>query len=241
MNKRIPFAMNPVAGIEIMAVLFDDMVAAQPLEDVPTMGLETHFCFPFCPATAIFGTTAVPVNTARNNIADCAGMDAFNPLTKTVFVPSLVTGANGQSFFFSDFVCLHTAAVSFGINAPGLFHEYVFPFFDGIGIMNGMKAGRRAYQHKVGKFRNSFEIIESAENVVSRHINFVLEFFLKIILAEVLPCCFCTFFIDITEGDDFDVAAGIETIAECSGASTAATDESNFDNIGPGSVHGGSG
>ena len=142
MRQRIASAMYPIAHVDIMAVLFDFMVAAQPVEYIPAVCLKKHLCRAFSPTTAISGTTAIPIDPARNNVADSTSMDAFHPFTIPVFIPPLEATAYGQSLFFCDLIRFHASSVSFGINAKRFLDEYMFSLFDGVQIVVGMEAGR---------------------------------------------------------------------------------------------------
>jgi hypothetical protein len=168
MCQRVPFTVNPVANINVVAVLLDKVVATQPVEDVPTMRLKLHFRFPFHPLAAICGTAAVPIDTGRNDIADRPRVNAVDPFDIPVFVSPLETRTHGQTLFFGEFVCLHTAAVSLCIDAEWLLNKDVLPLLDGVQIMDGMETGGRSDQHQVGEFCHHFIVIEPTEKTVGR-------------------------------------------------------------------------
>src|SRR5262249_1960215 len=63
-------AKHPVKDIEIVHVLFDDVVAAQPAEVVPVVDLVVEVRHPSPPRTEPDVAGVIPIRAAGNNIAD---------------------------------------------------------------------------------------------------------------------------------------------------------------------------
>src|ERR1700693_2724173 len=68
--------LDPVADVEIVNVLLDDVVAAEPDVVVPVANLVLHFAFALLPRLAgIPGSGAVPIDAQRGDVADFSVVD----------------------------------------------------------------------------------------------------------------------------------------------------------------------
>src|SRR5947209_6194503 len=90
-------AFDPVADIDVMDVLFDDVVAREPGEIVPVPDLVVHFRFVREPLDAI-ARTAIPITAHRHNIAQSAILDAFDHFNVAGLMVSLETDSHLEIF-----------------------------------------------------------------------------------------------------------------------------------------------
>ena len=139
----VAFAEEPVADVEVVNVLFANVIAAEPVEVVPVFHLIRHFSF-FVIARTSPNASAVPVNVGINQIAVLV---VFANCLEACFVVALMvslkTNADSQAFFVSQLVDFHEHFEAGRVNAAGFFHEDVIAFFDSVFIMNRAESRRR--------------------------------------------------------------------------------------------------
>ena len=104
-------AFEPVDDVEIVDVLFDDVVAADPDEVIPVAHLVFHFgqlasclLFQFSAGVAP-GCVAVPIRTHRNDVADCAVLEFFDGVDVAGLVMALEADTDLQIFRFRFCCC----------------------------------------------------------------------------------------------------------------------------------------
>ncbi len=88
---------DPVGDIEVVAVLFEDVVAAHPSEEVPVADLVVEFGFAVLTGIAGAGG-AVPVDAAQDKIADFVLVDAIDEVDVTGVVAALEADADVEFF-----------------------------------------------------------------------------------------------------------------------------------------------
>ena len=230
---------DPVNDIDIVDVLFGDVIAAEPGEVIPVAELVFHFgefvAVLFIEIGAFFlpRAGAIPEGAHGGDVPDLAIVDAFDGFDVTGFVVALESDADFEIFLFGFFGGGEDAANAGGIRGDGFFHEDIFAGLDGGFEHHGAEAGRGGEDDDVGVFDGFFEAIEAEELAIGGDIDAGAVFGF-----EVAEGAFEAIFVDIGHGDEFDGAevGGIESLIGGPAAATAATDEGDFEFIGAGSV-----
>ena len=139
----VALAEEPVADVQVVNVLFANVVAAEPVEVIPVAHLIVHFGLPIL-TSANPNASAVPVNVGVNQIAVLVVFaNGFEARFVVALMVSLKTNADSQAFFVCQFVNFHEHFEAGGVNAAGFFHEDVIAFFDSVFIMNWAESRRR--------------------------------------------------------------------------------------------------
>src|SRR5690606_7613078 len=138
----------PVGHVDIVHVLFRDMVAAQPVDIIAVSHLRFHLRLisltGFYPYTAV-----IPVHLAADNIANGSVLHALDGFQVVGLVPSLQTGYHVQLFGFGDFCCGQYPADTVGIYRNGLLQKYMFALFYGLFEMIRPEAGRCCQEYHI--------------------------------------------------------------------------------------------
>ncbi len=94
---------HPIADVEIMHVLFDDVVAGEPIEVVPVIDLILHFCL-LGGAGPDPNASGVEVGPHEHEVADRAIVDLLNHLRVFSLMAQMVADADGQPFLLGYFI-----------------------------------------------------------------------------------------------------------------------------------------
>src|SRR5437762_11191979 len=139
---------GPVGQVEIVDMLLDDMIAANPGEVIPVAELILHIRLPglagFHPDAAL-----IPVNASAGDLAEGAVLEAFHSFEIPRLVPSLRSDANGQTLSVRLFVGFESAADAWAVHAHRLFGEDVFSGGDGGFQVHGAESRRSGENHGV--------------------------------------------------------------------------------------------
>src|SRR5262249_51527795 len=103
---------EPIDDVEIVNVLLDDVITANPDEVIPIAHLVFHFreltvkvCLQFEPGMAP-GASAVPVGTGGDKLADRAVLEALERFVVADLMMPLQSDAHGQFLLLGNFVRL---------------------------------------------------------------------------------------------------------------------------------------
>ena len=119
---------EPVDHIEVMDMLFADMVTGEPVEVIPIVELVFEFGLV---GLAIAGPNAVsvPVGAGQDDVADGTFVEHFDGGFVIGLVVTLQSNGDSKFLFFGDFVCFENTTNSRGICCDRFFHEDVFAGF----------------------------------------------------------------------------------------------------------------
>ena len=97
---------RPVDGIQIVHMLFNDVITTEPGEVQPVSQLPLHVC-PFGLAIPFPESAHVPVAAGGDRLADLAASYPFHDVQIALFVPSLRPGNDGEEFLIGSSGGLH--------------------------------------------------------------------------------------------------------------------------------------
>ncbi len=193
---------DPVDDIEVMDVLFDDVITAEPGEVVPVAEL------PFDIGPAGFTVddpdfATVPVGAGFDDIADGAVLEAFDGFEVTGLVSALGTGGDAEAFLFGEFTGFDHEACALGVDGGGFFDEDVLACLDGGHELGGAEVGRGGEDDviDVGEGEELVGGIPAGEAVVFAYDDGVGEVF------EVFAAGGEAVGEEVGEGDDLDIFA----------------------------------
>ena len=141
-------AAEPVADVEVVDVLLDDVIAAEPVEVVPVAHLVFHFGLAGL-ADADPEAGAVPVDAGEEDVADLAVLDAGDGFLIARIVMPLQADGDHQVLLLRLFVGGEHAADAGPVDGDRLLHEDVLAGFDGGFEVQRAEAGRRGQDHQV--------------------------------------------------------------------------------------------
>ena len=214
-------AEGPVHHVEIMDVLLDDLIAAQPVPVIPVPALPFEIAELGEPAGLLAKPypLIVPVALPADELADGAVVDALHNLHVTRLVPTLRAGDDREFFLFRDLRRRDHRPAANGIDRDGFFHEHIFPRRDRRLEMHRPEARRRREDHEVDVGREDFLVgVEAPETL--RGVEFEFRF-----RCRDLPLK------QIAHGHDLNARGRIEAVLRRAGAAPAAADEPDADAI----------
>lgn len=132
---------QPVAHIDVVNMLFVDVIATQPVEVVPVSHLVSHFRVTVLSRVVPY-TVIVPVTTQQVDITDCTFTQTTDRFTIGSFVTALQANLNQKVLFLGNLVGLQHASNPRCVDGNRLFHKDVFAGLDCLFEMKGAEAGR---------------------------------------------------------------------------------------------------
>ena len=132
--------LQPVDDIQVMDVLLDDVIAAQPVEVVPVAHLVFHLRLSFG-AGVNPHAGAVPIDASGHNVADRAVLQAFDRFDVRGLVMALQTDANGQIFLTRGLAAVSTARTPGPSTATGFSMKTCLPASTAAAKCTGRKPG----------------------------------------------------------------------------------------------------
>ena len=142
-GRRRMSAHDPIADVEVVHVLLDDVVAAEPVEEVPVANLVLHFG-ERAAVHGPFDRAAVPIAPQHPHLADCAVAQPADGFQVLGVVMALQADADLQPLFVGQRAGRQHAAHARSVGGHRLFHEHVLAGGDGIFELLGPKPGRGA-------------------------------------------------------------------------------------------------
>ena len=150
-------------------MLLADLIARKPDEVVPVVALEFHFGLVFL-TVAIPDATTVPIDAARNDVADLAVVDALDGFHVAGFMAALQTDTNHQVLLLGFLDGGQHAADTGSVGGDGLLHEDVLVLRDGILKLLGTESRRRGDDDQVAIAVDGFLVsVQAAEDIVFRN------------------------------------------------------------------------
>src|ERR1044071_2979501 len=166
--------LDPVCHIEVVNVLFDDVVATNPDKVIPIAHLILHlgqfaavFLLQFSPRFYP-GRRAVPINPHGHDVADRSIVQSLDGLKIIRLVPPLQAHADLQILLLRFLGGGKHPADTGRICGHGFFHEDVLALFDCFLEMDRAKPGRSRENHHVGQPDRLFVGVKPDEFLVVR-------------------------------------------------------------------------
>src|ERR1051326_5144960 len=221
---------DPVGDVEVVNVLFADVIAAKPDVVVPVVELLLQHGVAHVLAVARLiaivpdGSAVDPVGAQRSHVADHAVMNAFDGLDVAGPVPSLGAGGDFEVLLFCLLVGGIDGADAGTVHRDGFLHENILASFDaGLEVVRpeAWRRGKDGVVH-AGNFQGLFEGIETAEAFVFGHTIVVLA--APGLLGE-----------EVGDGDDLAIypqpLGGVEKISPGAAAAPAEADHDRADGL----------
>ena len=147
---------HPIHDVQVVDVLFNDVVAGQPGEVIPVAELPLRVA-----PTGLAGDhpdlAAVPVAFPVDDVSDGAVLQAFDGLPIARHVAPLRAGRDSQSFLLGQFASLDHHLHARRVHGGWLLQERVFAGLDSRLEVDGPEMRRRGQDHVVD-FRQSQEL-----------------------------------------------------------------------------------
>ena len=170
--RRRP-AHQPVADVQVVDVLFADMVAAQPIKVVPVAHLVLQFALILLPR-AHPDAAAVPVDARTNDVADRPVAQAGDRFLVLGFMVALQADGHHQALLLRFFVRGQQAPDSRRVRTQRLLHEYVLSGLDRGFEVQRPESGRRGQNHQIDvALQNSLVGVETRELPLRRHVQLI--------------------------------------------------------------------
>lgn len=218
-------ALDPVADVDVMDVLLDDMITAEPQVVIPVAELILHIGLVDIPGV-IPNVALIPIAGHGDNLSDDAIPQLLNSLDITLLVTALCAGGNLQTLLLGFFRGLEEKASRGGINAYRFLGKHVLTLLNGIGKMLSAETGR-SRQNDVIYFRMINNLLVVIESEISLDLN-------GLISIEAISACktFGPLFKNVTNGNDLDILdtmllGGINRIPGSTLATTTASDQTD--------------
>src|SRR5579883_91192 len=234
---------RPVDYVQIVDVLFDDVIAAQPGEVVPVPHLPNEIR-PFGFTRYLPEYVLVPVTACGDDVADGTLMNAFDSLDIGSLMAALRSSSDVQALLLRFLVGGQHLANAGGIGGDGLFRENVLAGGDGSLEMERTKT-RRGRQHDVVRATLINELVVGVQADVTSafHIDAVsqlLSFFILLDeLFDMMAAAIQPVLKGIGQSHDADALGRLQYIFNSPCAATAAADKSHLDHIAAGRVNAG--
>ena len=211
-------AVNPVSDVDVVAVLFDDVIAAEPVEVIPVAHLILHFGIAVLTRT-FPDAVAVPVDAAIHQATDLTGFDLFDHTDVGVLIVTLITADNLEVLFIGNLGGGDRHAVTASVDGARFFHENVLAGVDGVREVNRAETRSRRDDNGIALVNRLLISVETEENAVLQIIAIVFHFGIRV--RGRFRCRLKS----VGNRDNFDVVADVKTLLEGAATTTAATDE----------------
>src|ERR1043166_4854846 len=224
--------LQPVNHVEVVNVLVDNVIAAEPHEVVQVAKMIFHFSelasVLLLEVRALVAprSVAVPISTHRVDVPDLAVPQTFHRFEITKLMMALKPDADFQIFLLRFLRCGHEATEASGINANWLLRENIFSLTDRFLEHHRPKSRWCGENHNVSERYGFLVTVEPDELVLLRYIDlFLMLAFQSIERARE------AIFVDVGDSDEFHAFARAECLGRCSRAAPAAADERNLQRI----------
>ena len=141
--------MSQLLDVEVVDVLLDDVVAAEPVEVVPVAHLVFHFGLLRLARLATHRPRAVPVDARADDVADRAVVELLDGFDVPRVVVPLQADADHQVLLLGFFVGGQDAAHAGASTATGFSMKMCLPAFTAASKCMRAEAGRRGEDHEV--------------------------------------------------------------------------------------------
>ena len=214
--KRIAVSHDDVSNVQIVHVLLENIIAAEPDEVVPVADLALHFGR-FLTRAADRNPAHVPIDARVQNVAPFFVVeDLADAVEVRLLVAALHADADLEVFLVGQFVHVHQHSVAVGVHAARFFQETVEALFHGVFIVDRAESrrGRENGVHCAVRHGVVDRLAVGVETVKTR-------FGAK---AVALQGGFFLVRENVAHGDDFRVGVFEEVGGGAGPASTAADD-----------------
>ena len=170
--------LQPIDDVEVVDMLFANVVTAKPIEIIPVAHLVLKFGLIRLPRASPNSAT-IPKSAHVQDIADGSILETLNGFHIIGLMAALETNGDEQVLFLGDFVGGKHLANAGTIHPNGLFHENVKPVVHGMLEMQGAKARRGGYSHEIDAMGHHFLVsVESSEHgtFIDQHLFAILLF-----------------------------------------------------------------
>ncbi len=218
-------SLDPMGDVEVVNVLLDDVIAAEPDKVVPVAHLVFHFGLlrlaPLHPHAV-----AVPIDAHGGDVADRAVLKPLDGFEIAGIVMPLQADADFQVLLLRFFRGFQNAANAVGVGRDRLFHEHVLVGLDRGVEMDRAEAGRSCDDDHVDAGIDRFLIsVEADESLVFRHVDAISVSFFQMIVTAFEPILE-----RVGHGDQLHRASrSAEGLRTSFGASPAAADQRDLD------------
>ena len=167
---------EPVEYVDIVNVLFNDMVSGKPFPVHPVADHPLHVRPTFF-TVAVPQHRLIPVDVAAGNFADQTFLHLFIRFYVGALMVTLRSGDNAQPLGLGLLGRGHYGAVTFRIDADRFFEETVYPFFGGVfEVFRTEKRGRGDDYHVYAGIDHVFIGVETGEAFVVGYFDLVFVF-----------------------------------------------------------------
>jgi len=143
--------LDPVHDVEIVDVLLDDMIAADPGEVIPILHLVLHLAHARL-ARMFPWTLAVPIATHGCDVADRAVMQPLEGFDITGMMAALQADCDFQILLLGDLGGGEHTTDAGAVHGERFFRENMFARVDRCFQMDGPDAGRRGEDDDIRQF-----------------------------------------------------------------------------------------
>ena len=141
--------LDPVGNIQVVHVLLDDMIAAQPVEIIPVVHLVFHFGLALFPRVYPQGAH-IPIHPGGYDIAYGALLQFFDPLAVNGLVVALQPDHHVEFLLFGLFRSSQHLSDAGGVHRYRFFHEDLFPLGDRFAEVCRPETGRGCEDDDIG-------------------------------------------------------------------------------------------
>ena len=148
-------AKHPVRHVDVVDVLFNDVIAGEPGEVEPVAQLPLGVG-PRRLTWAVPQATLIPEHLSREHLADRAVLDTFNRVLIVGLMPTLGADADGESLLEREFVGREHRAHAGRIHGHRLLRK---------NVLAGLGGGRQMCRAEVGRCREDHQVHVGGEHL----------------------------------------------------------------------------
>ena len=220
---------QPVDHIQVVDVLFDDVITAQPIEVIPVSHLIGQFRITRLPRSLPDAVT-IPIHATVKQIADDSVLQLLNRLLIGPLVSTLQTDLHQQILRAGLFAILQHLANPRRVDRNGLLHEHVLTGLNGGFEMQRTKTGWRCQDDQIGiRVHDRFIGVQTNVGCVFVDSHFFAMFGLRLLqrrrhaIGKHVP-----------HGNQFHIAAGrVHRLNRSPRTASSTTDQSNLHRVRP--------
>jgi hypothetical protein len=223
--------LDPTTDIQVVDVLFVDVIAAKPVEVIPVAHLIFDFGLAFL-ARIYPDAAIIPINAQGVDIANSPVVQALQRLEVTGLMMALESDANLEVLAFGFGGGSEDFADAWGVHSHGFLHEDVLALADGFLEMDRAKTGRCCQNDHIGERDGFFVGVKTDELAVGGDVYLGAMRFLQVFEGAVE-----TVFEGVGHGNQLG-AWDIECLACRTRTASTTPDQSDFQRIIAGRMRG---
>ncbi len=231
--NRMDIAQRPVDNVQVMDVLFANVIAGKPGEVEPVANLPFEVGH-LRGSGGVPKTALVPVTAGAGDGAKRPVVDFFHGFEVLGLIAALEAGDDRQLMAVGFLVRLKHAANARTIHGDGLLRENVLAGRDGGTQMDRPKARRRCQNHQVDVIDNLLISVQSDVDPIIRNVHSVTH---GLIVTQPIPQCSGPVAEGIAHGYQTNIdlrigqPASAETLFDGARTAPAATDDADAQRI----------